>query len=72
MSKSKIDAHEDEHEDAHAVVETEHDNDDELSEEETNIVATVATVGVVGVGVALIRGRLIAGSRARRRRDGGS
>jgi hypothetical protein len=51
MSKSKIDAQGDEHEDAHAVVETEHDNDDELSEEETNIIATVATVGVVGVGV---------------------
>ena len=36
MSKSKIDAHEDEHEDAHAVVEAEHDND-ELSEEESKL-----------------------------------
>jgi hypothetical protein len=61
MSKSKIDAQGDEHEDAHAVVETEHDNDDELSEEETNIIATVATVGVVGVGVALIEAALLPG-----------
>ncbi len=61
MSKSKIDAHEDEHEDAHAVVETEHNDDDELSEEETNVVATVATVGVVGVGVALIEAALLPG-----------
>src|SRR5208282_119953 len=61
MSKSKVDAHEDEHEDAHAVVETEHDNDDELSEEETNIVATIATVGVVGVGVALFEAALLPG-----------
>jgi hypothetical protein len=60
MSKSKIDAHEDEHEDAHAVVEAEHDND-ELSEEESNIIATVATVGVVGVGVALFEAALLPG-----------
>lgn len=59
MSKSKIDGHEDEHEDAHAVVENEHG--DELSEEETNIVATVATVGVVGVGVALFEAALLPG-----------
>jgi hypothetical protein len=60
MSKSKIDGHEDEHEDAHAVVEAEHDND-ELSEEESNIIATVATVGVVGVGVALFEAALLPG-----------
>jgi len=61
MSKSKIDAHEDEHENAHAVVETENENDDELSEEENNIVATVATVGVVGVGVAVFEAALLPG-----------
>ncbi len=61
MSKSKIDAHEDEHENAHAVVEAEHDTDDELSDEENNIVATVATVGVVGIGVALIEAALLPG-----------
>jgi hypothetical protein len=60
MSKSKIDGHEDEHEDAHAVVEAELDND-ELSEEESNIIATVATVGVVGVGVALFEAALLPG-----------
>jgi hypothetical protein len=32
-----------------------------LSEEETNIVATVATVGVVGVGVALFEAALLPG-----------
>jgi hypothetical protein len=61
MSKSKVDAHEDEHENAHAIVESEQDTDDELSEEETNIVATVATVGVVGVGVALFEAALLPG-----------
>jgi hypothetical protein len=59
MSKSKVDA--DEHEDAHAVVEPEHDNDDGLTEEETNIVATVATVGAVGIGVALFEAALLPG-----------
>ena len=62
MSKSKIDAHEDEHENAHAVVETENENDDELSEEENNIVATVATVGVVGIGAAVFEAALLPGS----------
>jgi len=61
MSKSKVDAHADEQEDAHAVVETENDNDDELSEEETNIVATVATVGVVGIGAAVFEAALLPG-----------
>ena len=59
MSKSTNDADEHEREDAQAVVETE--NDDELSEEETNIVATVATVGVVGVGVAIFEAALLPG-----------
>jgi len=59
MSKSKVDA--DEHEDTHAVVDPEHDNDDGLTEEETNIVATVATVGAVGIGVALFEAALLPG-----------
>ena len=53
MSKSKIDGHEDEG--------VEHEGDDELSEEESNIIATVATVGVVGVGVALFEAALLPG-----------
>jgi hypothetical protein len=61
MSKSKVDAHSDELENAHTVVENEQDDDDELSEEETNIVATVATVGVVGVGVAVFEAALLPG-----------
>ncbi|MGA8171432.1 MAG: DUF5132 domain-containing protein [Methylocystis sp.] len=59
MSKSKVEADEQAH--AHAVVENEHDADDELSEEESNIVATVATVGVVGIGVAVFEAALLPG-----------
>ncbi len=61
MNQSKIDAHEDDAEHGHAIVEAEQDGDDELSEEETNIVATVATVGVVGVGVVLFEAALLPG-----------
>ena len=70
MSKSKVGEHEDEHEDAHAIVETEHGNDDELSEEETNIVATVATVESSALASRYSK-RPCCRARAWRRRGGG-
>jgi hypothetical protein len=51
----------DEHEHGHTVDGVEHEGDDELSEEESNIVATVATVGVVGVGLAVFEAALLPG-----------
>jgi len=39
----------------------EHEADQELSREETDLVATVATVGVVGVGVAVFEAALLPG-----------
>jgi hypothetical protein len=47
------------HEDAEIPVEA--GADDELSQEETDLVATVATVGVVGVGVAVFEAALLPG-----------
>jgi hypothetical protein len=46
---------------ASAVGETEHGVDDELNAEETDLVATVATVGVIGVGVAVFEAALLPG-----------
>ena len=46
------------HEDADVAA---HEADDELSQEETDLVATVATVGVVGVGVAVLEAALLPG-----------
>ncbi|MGA9600638.1 MAG: DUF5132 domain-containing protein [Methylocystis sp.] len=39
----------------------EHEAEEELSREETDLVATVATVGVVGVGVAVLEAALLPG-----------
>jgi hypothetical protein len=60
MSKSELN----EQEEAHAVdvaVEADSSAEEELSKEETDLVATVATVGVVGVGVALFEAALLPG-----------
>jgi hypothetical protein len=59
MTKEKLNGHAEpqvsEHEDADL------DADDALSEEETGVVATVAAVGVVGVGVAMFEAALLPG-----------
>ena len=39
----------------------EHEAEEELSREETDLVATVATVGVVGIGVAVLEAALLPG-----------
>ena len=60
MNKPAFDTHE-AAQPASAVGETEHDVDNELNAEETNLVATVATVGVIGVGVAVFEAALLPG-----------
>ena len=62
MNKSKLDAQDDALalDAGDAGVETQ-GADDELSAEETDIVATVATVGVIGVGVAVFEAALLPG-----------
>ncbi|MGO9773272.1 MAG: DUF5132 domain-containing protein [Roseiarcus sp.] len=60
MNKPAFDRHE-AAQPASAVGETEHDVDDKLNAEETNLVATVATVGVIGVGVAVFEAALLPG-----------
>ena len=60
MNKPAFDAHEAAQSES-TVGETEHDVDDELNAEETNLVATVATVGVIGVGVAVFEAALLPG-----------
>ncbi|MGO9429005.1 DUF5132 domain-containing protein [Rhodoblastus sp.] len=60
MNKPAFDTHEAAQSES-AVGETEHDVDDELNAEETNLVATVATVGVIGVGVAVFEATLLPG-----------
>ncbi len=60
MSRSELN----EQEEVHAVdiaVETDDSADEELSKEETDLVATVAMVGVVGVGVAVFEAALLPG-----------
>lgn len=60
MSRSELN----EQEEAHAVdvaVESDGSAEEELSKEETDLVATVATVGVVGIGVAVFEAALLPG-----------
>jgi len=56
MDKANSDAHEDLH-----AIEHEEATDDQLSAEENDLVATVATVGVVVVGAAVFEAALLPG-----------